>query len=96
MGTSTIAASVAIPPAGGIEEINNFIYGTDKLSVNLADLSGTLQAFDTMIGTVHAVALTGSNDLTHGLVFAGMSVANTAANLMSSHITIAGTTATIT
>lgn len=96
MGTATTTASVAIPPAAGIEEINSFTYGTDKLTVNLSDLSGSVVAFDTTIGTIHAVALTGSNDLMHGIVFTGMAASNTAANLLSSHLTIAGGIATIT
>jgi hypothetical protein len=95
MGSSTTGASVAIPPPAGIEEIASFTYGTDKLTLNLSDLSGSLEAFDTTVGGVHAIALAGSNDLANGIVLLGMPAADTAANLMASHLTLSGSTATI-
>lgn len=95
MSSTITAASTAIPPATGIEEIANFAYGTDTLTVNLSDLSGTLEAFDTTINGVHAIALAGSNDLTNGIILTGMPAADAAANLLSSHLTVVGTTATI-
>jgi hypothetical protein len=95
MGSGTTTASAAIPPAAGIEEIAGFTYGTDKLILDLRDLSGSLEAFDTTVGGVHAIALAGSNDLTHGIVLLGMPTANTAANLLASHLTLSGSTATI-
>ena len=84
VGGAAATASAAIPPAAGIEEIANFTYGTDKLTLNLSDLPGSLQAFDTTIGSVHAIAL------------AGMPAADTAANLLASHLTMTGGSATIT
>jgi hypothetical protein len=87
MGGTVTTASVAIRPAAGIEEIAGFTYRSD--------LSGTLEAFDTTIGTLHAVAITGSNDPTHGIVLTGMPAVDTAVNLMSSHLTIGGGTAII-
>jgi hypothetical protein len=95
MGTSTTTASVAIPPPAGIEEISSFTYGTDKLTLNLSDLSGSLEAFNTTVGGVNAIALAGSNDLANGIVLLGMPAADTAANLMASHLTVSGSTATI-
>lgn len=95
MGGSVTAASTAIPPSTGIEEIANFAYGTDTLTVNLSDLSGTLEAFDATINGVHAIALAGSNDLTNGIILTGMPAADTAANLLTNHLTIVGATATI-
>jgi len=96
MGGTTTTATVAIPPAAGIEEIAGFTYGTDVVTLNLSDLSGSLEAFDTTVGGVHAVALAGSNDLTNGVVLTGMLATNTAANLVASHLHITGSTATIT
>jgi hypothetical protein len=96
MGGTTTTATAAIPPAAGIEEIAGFTYGSDKLTLNLSDLSGSLEAFDTTVGGVHAIALAGSNDLTNGIVLLGMPAADTAANLLASHMTLSGSTATIT
>jgi hypothetical protein len=95
MSSTTTTATAAIPPAAGIQEIANFTYGTDKLTLNLSDLSGSLEAFDTSIGGVHAIALAGSNDLTHGIVLTGMPVLDTAAGLVLSHLTVSGSVATI-
>jgi hypothetical protein len=39
--------------------------------------------------------LTGTNDLTHGVVMVGMPTADSAANLLAGHLTISGSTATI-
>jgi hypothetical protein len=96
MGSGTTTATAAIPPAAGIEEIAGFTYGTDKLTLNLSDLSGSLEAFNTTVGGVHAIALAGSDDLANGIVLTGMPTADTAANLLASHLTLSGTTATIT
>ncbi|WP_158928832.1 NF038122 family metalloprotease [Acidisphaera sp. S103] len=96
MGSGTTTASAAIPPAAGIEEIAGFTYGTDKLTLSLSDLSGSLEAFNTTVNGVHAIALAGSNDLTNGIVLVGMPTADTAANLLSGHLTLSGSTATIT
>jgi hypothetical protein len=96
MGSGTTTITAAIPPAAGIEEIAGFAYGTDKLTLNLSDLSGSLEAFNTTVGGVHAIALAGSNDLTNGIVLLGMPTADTAANLLAGHMTLSGSTATIT
>ncbi|HEY4174507.1 MAG TPA: hypothetical protein VGM42_15860 [Rhodopila sp.] len=96
MGSGATTTTAAIPPAAGIEEIAGFTYGTDKLTLNLSDLSGSLEAFNTTVGGVHAIALAGSNDLANGIVLTGMPTADTAANLIASHLTLSDTTATIT
>jgi hypothetical protein len=95
MGSTNATATAAIAPAAGIEEIAGFSYGTDRLVVDLSDLSGSLRAFDTAVGGVHAIALAGSNDLANGVVLVGVPTADTAANLLAHHLTLSGSTAMI-
>jgi hypothetical protein len=81
----------AMAPSSGIEEIENFAYGTDRLNLDLlGGGSNSLLAFDTTVGGNHAIALASSSDLQHGVVLLNMSAADTAANLLTSHVSFAG------
>ena len=97
LGTGAASIQFTLQPAGGIETIANFQYGLDQLTLNLNGADSTvLTAYDTTINGVHAIALASSADLTHGVVLTGLSSGLTAANLMTSHVTLSGGQATIT
>jgi hypothetical protein len=49
-----------------------------------------LQAYDTTVGGVHAIAIASSTDLTQGVVLLNMTGGQTAANLLTSHTTFIG------
>jgi hypothetical protein len=78
-------------PASGIEEIENFQYGTDHLNIDLlGGPNNSLLAFDTTVGGVHAIALASSADPSHGVVLTNMPTNDTAANLLASHTAFSG------
>ena len=94
-GSRVTSASVALAPTAGVEEITGFQYGLDHLTIDLSGTRGFLEAFDTSVGGVHAIALTSSGDLSHGLVLVGMPAVDTAANLMGAHLVVHGTAASV-
>jgi hypothetical protein len=84
-------------PSSGVEKIENFAYGADLLNIDLlGGGSSSLLAFDTTVGGSHAIALASASDLSHGVVLLNMPTADTAANLLSSHLSFVGGHALIT
>ena len=97
LGSQSASVQFTLAPASGIEEIANFVYGTDVLTIGLNGAANSvLQAADTMVGGVHAISLYSSADPTHGVVLLGMTGGQTAANLLASHTTFSGGNAVIT
>jgi hypothetical protein len=94
-GTGMTGIAASIEPAAGIEDVSGLVFGTDTLTINLSDLTGALEVYDTQVNGAQAIALTGSGDLSHGLVLTGLAPGDTAANLISHHLTVAGDLATI-
>jgi serralysin len=90
-GSGKSILEYAVAPSSGIEEVENFAYGTDLLNLDLlGGGSNSLLAFDTSVGGHHAIALASSSDLQHGVVLLNLPTADTAANLLTSHVTFAG------
>lgn len=99
-GVESFSASVtslatSLPPAAGIEEIAGLQYGLDCLTIDLSGISGTLEAFDTLVNGTQAIALVGSGDLSHGVVLTGLTQSQTAGDLLTHHLTVSGSVATI-
>ncbi len=80
----------------GIQEIDHFQYMIDKLVLNLngANLS-VVHAADTLVNGVAAISVYSGADPTHGILLTGMTGGQTAANLMSSHLTFSNGNAII-
>jgi hypothetical protein len=95
--TSPEVINAGLSPSMGIQEIANFQYTTDELFLNLnGAASSALQAADTTVNGVAAIDLYNSADPTHGIVLTGMTAGQTAANLLSSHVTFSNGDAIIT
>jgi hypothetical protein len=95
--TSPEVINAGLSPSMGIQEIANFQYTTDELCLNLnGAASSALQAADTTVNGVAAIDLYNSADPTHGIVLTGMTAGQTAANLLSSHVTFSNGDAIIT
>jgi hypothetical protein len=91
LGSGAAIIEHALGASSGIETVANFALGTDVLNIDLLGAaSSTLQAFDTTVGGVHAVAFTSSTDRAHGVVLTGQAAANTASFLTSSHLAFIG------
>ena len=78
-----------LQPYSGVDLITGFTYGIDILRIDMVGAAnGILQAFDTSVGGVHAIALASGTDLAHGVVLLNMTgTGETAANLLASHTT---------
>ena len=98
LGTTTNAViQYALESYSGIETVTGFQYGTDQLDINLLGaLSSTLEVFNTMVGGVHALAITSSADQYQGIVLLGMPSNETAFDLLQNHLTFSGGYAVIT
>jgi hypothetical protein len=91
LGTGTSIVEYALKASSGIETVANFVFGTDLLNVDLLGAANiSLQAYDTMVFGVHAIALTSSGDAAHGVVLLTMTGGQTAANLLESHTIFSG------
>jgi serralysin len=91
-GSGASIVEYAPQPFSGIETIANFVLGQDLLNIDLLGAAtGTLQAYDTTVGGVHAIAFASSTDLTHGIVLLDITAGGeTAANLLGSHTILSG------
>jgi hypothetical protein len=94
-GSGVTAIAASIEPASGIEEVSGLVFGTDTLTVDLSDLSGAFEVYDTQVNGAQAIALAGSGDLSHGLVLTGLGSGVTASSLIAHHLTVAGDVAMI-
>ena len=91
LGSGASIVEFAMQASSGIETVANFVLGTDLLNIDLLGASsGTLRAYDTTVGGVHAIAIASSGDAAHGIVLLNMTGGQTAANLLASHTTFAG------
>ena len=91
LGSGADTIEYALTPGSGIETIANFTYGLDELNIDLAGAaSSTLQAYNTMVNGVSAIAITSSADASHGVVLLNMTSGQTAATLLDSHTTFIG------
>jgi hypothetical protein len=89
LGEGATRIEYTLAPGSGIETIANFIYGQDELNINLlGTTSDLLQAYDTTVGGVHAIA--SSPDLTQGMMLLNMTGGQTAANLLTGDTTFIG------
>ncbi|MEI7710935.1 MAG: hypothetical protein WCI94_05855, partial [Rhodospirillales bacterium] len=91
LGPDPTTVLYTLNPASGIETVANFNFGTDDLAIDLAGAEySVLQAFDTTVGGVRAVAFASSADLSHGIVLLNVPIGLTAADLLASHTTFSG------
>ncbi len=91
LGSSVDTVEYVMAPSSGIETIANFTLGVDELNIDLAGAAaGLLQAYDTTVGGLHAIAIASSADLSHGVVLLNMPSSETAAELLASHTTFSG------
>ena len=78
-------------PSSGIETIANFVPAKDELNIDFQGAaSSSLQAYNTSVGGVSAIALASSADLAHGVVLLNLPGGLTAAELLGSHTTFSG------
>jgi hypothetical protein len=97
LGSGADIVEYALTPGSGIETIANFSFGQDMLNIDLNSAApGSLQAYDTTIGGLPAIAFASTADPAHGVVLTGVSASLTAADLLSSHTTFSGGHALIT
>lgn len=93
-GLSTVDFTVGL--SAGIETIANFQFGVDYLDLTMTGTAkGLLQAHDTMVNGVKAIALYSSTNTSAGVVLTGVSSSMSAASLMASHVTYSGMAAVI-
>ena len=97
LGTGHDTIQYALTPSSGIETIAGFTYGLDQLNINLLGaLTSTLQAFNTTVNGVHAISIMSTANPSEGVVLLGMLAADTAANLMASHLSFVNGIAIVT
>jgi hypothetical protein len=85
LGSKADIVEYALAPSSGIETIANFVLGTDELNIDLmGGANSLLQAYNTTVGGVNAIAIASSADPAHGLVLLNLSGGLTAASLLSS------------
>ena len=78
LGSGATKIEYTLAQSSGIETIANFVYGQDELNIDLRGAaSGLLQAYDTTVGGVHAIAIASSTDLTQGVVLLNMTEGQT-------------------
>ena len=81
----------------GVQEIDHFQYMIDKLVLNLNGAANSaIHASDTTVNGVAAISIYSGADPTHGIILTGMTSGQTAANLMSNHLSFANGSAIIT
>ncbi len=96
-GSAADTIEYTLAPGSGVETIANFTLGLDELNIDLAGAAaGVLQAYDTKVGGLHAIAIASNADLSHGLVLLNIATSLTAADLLASHTTFSGGHALIT
>jgi hypothetical protein len=87
LGATTTSINYTLVPSGGLEMISNFQYGLDRLNIDLLGAgAATLQAYDTSVNGVHAIAIANGGDLTHGIVLLNMPTADTSVGLLTQHL----------
>ncbi len=91
LGPSAATVVAALDASHGVEIVSGFDLGQDVLDIDLLGaLPGALRASDTTIDGVHAISLYASADPAHGVVLAGVSGSQTAADLLANHTRFAG------
>ena len=91
LGTGASTVEHALQASSGIETIANFILGVDMLNIDLLGAANSsLQAYDTTVSGVHAIAFASSGDAAHGVVLLNMTGGQTATNLLASHTIFSG------
>ena len=86
LGPNAATVVAALDASRGVEIVSGFDLGQDVLDIDLlGNLPGALRASDTTIDGVHAISLYGSADPSHGVVLAGVSGSQTAADLLANH-----------
>jgi len=97
LGSAADTVEYALSASSGVEAIAGFAYGTDEPNIDLAGAaSATLQAYDTTVDGVAAIAIASSADPSHGIVLLDMTDGQTAANLLATHTTFSGGHAIVT
>jgi hypothetical protein len=87
LGSKADIVEYALAPSSGIETIANFVLGMDELNIDLmGGANSLLQAYNTSVGGVSAIAIASSADPAHGLVLLNVG-SLTAANLLTNHTT---------
>jgi len=84
LGSGRTLIAAPLTAAGGIEEISNFSFGLDQLTLSGAT-SATLKAYDETIGGQHAIAITGAST-THGVILLNEPSSLTAKAFLGSHV----------
>ena len=96
IGSTPATVIYNLEPSGGIGTVANFVLGIDELDIDLMGAAiGTLKAFDTLVDGRHAIALASNSDLSHGIVLMGMPTTQTAADLLTNHMSFNGRMAII-
>ena len=89
--------NATLSPSMGIQEIDHFQYMIDKLVLNLNGApNSVLHVADTTVNGAAAISVYSGADPTHGILLTGMTGGQTAANLMSGHLTFSNGNAIIT
>jgi hypothetical protein len=87
LGSKADIVEYALAPSSGIETIASFVLSMDELNIDLmGGANSVLQAYNTSVGGVSAIAIASSADPAHGLVLLNVG-SLTAANLLTNHTT---------
>ncbi|MDQ2738472.1 MAG: hypothetical protein M3Y35_07650 [Actinomycetota bacterium] len=99
LGEEPTTINYSLTASSGIEEIQGFSYGLDKLDINLAGApSGSLRAYDTSLGGVPAISIVKAGDVTRGVVIvpASRDPATNYQDLLAHHLSYGNGQAIIT